>query len=125
MTATEKVYLQRFIMGPPDDMRVTMLSLDKLDCRRANLRICSRAAQYANMPIDDTNTSGYKGVAQTGGKYEARIWNEGKREFLGRFATVEEAARAYDARARELFGELARHNFPRDGERPARLDGYK
>ncbi len=32
--------------------------------------------------------------------------------YLGRYATAEEAARAYDAKARELFGGYAYLNFP-------------
>jgi hypothetical protein len=49
------------------------------------------------------------------------VWNrfyayirvtKGKSQNLGYFATEEEAARAYDAKARELYGEHARLNFP-------------
>jgi hypothetical protein len=36
----------------------------------------------------------------------AAIYYEGKRHYLGRFVTPEEAAAVYDKKARELFGEF-------------------
>jgi hypothetical protein len=50
-----------------------------------------------------------KGVSQqnAGSKlFYARIKLGGKQRYLGSFETVEEAATAYDAAARELFGEI-------------------
>ena len=45
------------------------------------------------------------------GKWQARIVCEGRSMFIGYFADEEAAARAYDAKAAELFGEYAAMNF--------------
>jgi hypothetical protein len=62
--------------------------------------------------------SQYRGVSwdSRGGKWLVQIWHGGKQHHLGYFADEEEAARAYDAQARELKGDAARLNFPAAGE---------
>ena len=64
------------------------------------------------------NKSGYRGVKSASSScilpYQANINFEGKRYYLGTYATPEEAARAYDAKAKELHGEFAYLNFPED-----------
>jgi hypothetical protein len=88
---------------------------DTLDNRKVNLRICTRADNKRNRGIPSNNTLGYKGVALTKSKkrYMARIGSgRGKHMYLGTYDTIEEAARAYDAKAKELFGEYAYLNFP-------------
>lgn len=97
---------------------------------RADVAYCSQgcadiASLPASVPVTPWVTaawsrpahsrSGFKGVSWAGGRinrWQARIMREGKRVFLGNFDTPEEAARAYDAAARELFGEHAWLNFP-------------
>ncbi|MCU5100544.1 AP2 domain-containing protein [Bacillus cereus] len=55
---------------------------------------------------------GFKGVYKSGLKYAVSLWNDGKYIYLGLFETQEEAAKAYDKKAIELFGDKAILNFP-------------
>ncbi len=84
-----------------------------LDNRRQNLRFCVNSENGGNRRKSKNNTSGYKGVCwnKRQKKYVGYIMKQHQNFFLGYFDTPEEAAQAYDARARELFGEFARTNF--------------
>jgi hypothetical protein len=63
-------------------------------------------------------TSKYWGVSwnKAAKKWSATLWSIGEKPsrstFLGFFATEAAAAAAYDAKARELYGDKARLNFP-------------
>jgi hypothetical protein len=90
---------------------------DGLDNRRTNLRQATPTQNNANCGIRGHNTSGYKGVSlrpDRGNRWRATIRIHGLQYFLGLFDDVEDAARAYDAAALELFGDFARLNFPEE-----------
>ena len=56
------------------------------------------------------NTSGYKGVSKRNNKWSASIHKDNQKIHLGYFHTAKEAAKAYDTKAKELFGEFANVN---------------
>jgi hypothetical protein len=110
-----KVDMHRVITNAPKGMDVDHINGNGLDNRRSNLRVCTRTQNQQNIHVTH-NKHGYKGVEQQrGGKYRANIYFDGKRLITRGFNTPEEAARAYDKKARELFGEFAWVNFPIKG----------
>lgn len=86
---------------------------DTLNNRRDNLRPCLHALNCQNKKKTSSFTSSrFKGVSLTpSNKWIAAISLNGRQSYLGSFNTEESAARAYDRRARELFGEFAKTNF--------------
>ena len=94
---------------------------NKLDNRRENLRICTQSENKANQKVRKDSTTGYKGVHRTpAGTFCVAVTKDGVPHRLGTFPDPESAARAYDDKAVELFGEYAATNFPREGHRWAR-----
>ena len=68
-----------------------------------------------------SGSTGFRGVYWDASRagYKAEIYlGNGKRKRLGKFATPEQAAEAYDHAARALFPIGGYRNFPGDNERP-------
>lgn len=101
--------------------KVDHINNDGLDNRRENLRDATCAQNNRNTKLRIDNTSGYKGVHLMGNskKWVASICVNRVKKYLGSFPSKIHAARAYDAAAREHFGEFARVNFPKAGEQGA------
>jgi len=76
---------------------------------RSNLRPATQSQNIANGGMWRSNTSGFRGVVYDKSRrlWKAQLKHRKHTEYLGRFSTPEEAASAYNARARELFGEFA------------------
>lgn len=106
--------LHREILNAPEGIEVDHINGDGLDNRRANLRLATRAQNQWNSGRRSDNTSGFKGVGwvRSRQRWQAKIKVRGLRIFLGYHASPEAAAQAYDAAARQHFGEFARLNFP-------------
>jgi len=115
-TGGKTIRMHQFIMNPPKGMVVDHIDGNGLNNRRSNLRICTRPENNLNRRRHPRNTTGFKGVYQNKktGKYSAQVCLKGKPTRLGSFVTAVEAARAYDRKAIELFGEFARLNFPEE-----------
>jgi hypothetical protein len=85
-----------------------------LNNQRSNLRIATAMQNQSNRGPQRNNTSGFKGVCKRYGKWRAQIKYKGEKISLGTYPDPAEAARAYDRKARELFGEFAWQNFPQE-----------
>lgn len=103
--------MHRLLM--PDVSEVDHANRNGLDNRRDNLRAATSSQNGANKEMHRDNTSGFKGVFWNKAKWNAHVRFNNKSVYLGRFDDPVEAARAYDAKALELFGEFARLNFPK------------
>lgn len=103
--------MHRLIIGAGPSQQVDHRDLDGLNNQRGNIRLCTRSQNCSNADRRRRSTA-YKGVSLRENRIYARIQVDGKTLTLGRFETVEAAARAYDAAAVRLFGEFARLNFP-------------
>lgn len=115
------VLMHRLIMKPPKGKHIDHINGNRTDNRRANLRICLPSENHVNMLSHRDSRNPYKGIRRASrkigdkvywSKWRARIQHNGKACDWGPFDTPEAAARAYDAKAKELFGPFAKLNFP-------------
>lgn len=105
--------MHRVITGAPKGKVVDHRDGNSLNNRRSNLRVCKISENLYNCRGRNM-TSKYKGVHwdKQHKKWVAAITDRGKYKFIGHFDRESEAARAYDRKAAELFGEFAYLNFP-------------
>lgn len=111
-----QVRLHRLITGAHEDQDVDHINYHGLDNRRSNLRLCTRQENSARRRAPQPSNTGYRGAyrrsAKDGGGFAARLMAHGHSIALGTYDTAKEAARAYDLKAFELYGEFAVLNKP-------------
>ncbi len=113
--ANRTIYMHREILdiGYGDKLQVDHINHNTLDNRRVNLRLCNNRDNSRNRKSQKNSSSKYKGVTwcKRTRKWATQIkLREGNR-FLGYFNSEIKAALAYDAKAKELFGEFSNLNF--------------
>ncbi len=110
-----QVLMHREILGAQPGEQCDHINGDGLDNRRCNLRFCTNSQNQMNRRIYG-GTSRFKGVMwnKRHKMWYAQIKHDGKQYHLGCFHKQTDAAHAYDTAARNLFGEFARLNFPRE-----------
>jgi hypothetical protein len=88
---TRLVYMHRDLLGlvPGDGLQADHINGDKLDNRRANLRVCTNAQNGQNL-----HNRPYRGTSWDAptNRWRARAKLNGKQHHLGLFVTREEAA---------------------------------
>ena len=105
------ISMHRLILDAPKGLEVDHIDGNGLNNQRSNLRLCTRTQNARNARRRKNGSSRFKGVCKTReGRWNARIYANGKRANLGVFKNEADAARAYDAAAAEAFGEFARLN---------------
>lgn len=109
---TSRIYLHREVVGCGKDEFCDHKNMDLLDCRKENLRVCTKQQNAFNITKHKDNKSGYNGVFfnSQAGKYQAVVCVSSKRIHLGYYEVAEEASIAYDFAALMLHGEFARTN---------------
>lgn len=98
-------YMHRQIMKPNKGEYIDHINGNKLDNRRANLRICTQSVNGLNRKgINKNNTSGVRGVYydKARGLYSAEIMVNRKKIYIGRYEKIDEAKRARQ-KAEDLY----------------------
>lgn len=100
--------LHRVVMKAPQGLEVDHIDGDKLNCRKANLRICTHRENMGNQRPPSGKTSAFKGVSRAGpNHWQASIRIAGRTKALGWYRSATDAACAYDLAALEAFGDFA------------------
>lgn len=100
--------MHRVILGLDDSsIIVDHINRNALDNRKSNLRFCTMRENSYNSGAREGRK--YKGICKyrDGKRWVAKIGYDGNDYHIGIFDTPEEAALAYNEKAKEFFGEFA------------------
>jgi hypothetical protein len=107
--------LHHFVLRVDKSVEIDHKDRNGLNNQKENLRK-AEGKNSCNAGLYRSNTSGFKGVSVHRNvhgpiQWKAQVRCGGAVHYLGLFPTAREAALAYDAEAKRLFGEFASTNF--------------
>lgn len=104
--------MHELIKGEHPGHEVDHIDRDGLNNQKSNLRFATHSQNNANKPAQINNRSGYKGVSWhfAAQKWVAQLRVKKVHYHLGLFESKEQAALAYNNKAKELLGEFAYQN---------------
>lgn len=105
--------MHRVIMGDISGIMYDHIDGNGLNNQKLNLRIVTHTQNTRNRKNNSIGSSRYKGVywGNQLQRWVAKIRGSKNQIYIGSFKVEEEAARAYNKKAVELFGEYARLNI--------------
>lgn len=107
------ILMHRLILNSKPDEHTDHADLNGLNNQKCNLRKCTNSQNHMNRKSHKNTSSIYKGVSwhKRKEKWLSQIRINYKLIYLGYFNNEVDGAKAYDLKAKELFGEFARLNF--------------
>ena len=105
------IWMHRLIMGAQKGEKIDHKDGNGLNNHRENLRFASAGENMYNRRKNKNTSSQYKGVSRKINRWVASLNYKREKVYIGLFISEEDAARAYDEKARELYGEFANTNF--------------
>ncbi len=107
------IRMHQEIMHFPDNMLIDHIDHNGLNNQKHNLRVCTILQNQMNATGREDSNSIYKGVCwhKRIQKWRAQIHLNRRQKFLGYYKNEEDAAMAYNKKAKELFGEFAKLNI--------------
>lgn len=113
-TTRKEILMHRLIMGCTykDGINIDHIDGNTLNNSKSNLRRCSISQNVANARKAPNKSSPYKGVTldAKSGKWKVTITCKGRSYHLGYYINILDAAKTYNEKAIELFGEFAKIN---------------
>lgn len=105
--------LSRHLLKAPENLMVDHIDGNPLNNLRSNLRLVTSAQNQMNRKCITEHSSKFKGVRyhSRDKRWTAQIQYNQKNIWLGYHNDETSAAKAYDKKALELFGEFARINL--------------
>lgn len=105
--------LHIFVMGLENGVLLDHKDGDSLNNQKENLRVCTRQQNsYNKKPYSTAPIAGIKGISlnKKSKRWRAQIQKDKKKIYIGVYSNYLDAAKAYNEKAIELFGEFSQLN---------------